>query len=274
VLELIERKPKPPARNAPLLFVHGAWYAAWCWDEFFLPYFASRGYACYAPSLRGHGASSGRDRLRWTRLRDYVDDVADAVAHLPAQPILIGHSMGGFLVQKYLEEHAARGAVLVAPMPPTGAWRAALYILRQHPIAFVKGNLSLSLAPLVATPELARDLFFSASMPDERVKKYQQRLQDESYLAFLDLVALDLVKTGRVNRVPMLVVGAEDDNLVSQRQMRRTAAVYDTRAEFFSDMGHGMMLETGWQAVAERIIDWLNTTFPASYPSTPTQPPG
>lgn len=274
MLELIERKPKPPARNTPLLFVHGAWYAAWCWDEFFLPYFASRGYACYAPSLRGHGASSGRDRLRWIRLREYVDDVADAVAHLPAQPILIGHSMGGFLVQKYLEEHAALGAVLVAPIPPTGAWRAALYILRQHPISFVKGNLSLSLAPLVATPELARDLFFSASMPDERVKKYQQRLQDESYLAFLDLVALDLVKTRRVNRVPMLVVGAEDDNLVSQRQMRRTAAVYDTQAEFFPDMGHGMMLETGWQAVAEQIIDWLNTTFPASYSSTPTQPPG
>jgi len=126
------------------------------------------GIRLYAPSLRGHGASSGRDRLRWIRLRDYVDDVADAVAHLPAQPILIGHSMGGFLVQKYLEEHAARGAVLVAPIPPTGAWRAALYILRQHPISFVKGNLSLSLAPLVATPELARDLFFSASMPDER----------------------------------------------------------------------------------------------------------
>ena len=208
---------EPPARNTPLLFVHGAWYAAWSWDEFFLPYFASQGYACSAPSLRGHGASSGRDRLRWTRLREYVDDVADAVAHLPAQPILIGHSMGGFLVQKYLEEHAALGAVLVAPIPPTGAWRAALYILRQHPISFVKGNLSLSLAPLVATPELARDLFFSASMPDERVKKYQQRLQDESYLAFLDLVALDLVKTRRVNRVPMLVVGAEDDTLVSQR---------------------------------------------------------
>jgi alpha-beta hydrolase superfamily lysophospholipase len=172
--------------------------------------------------------------------------------------------MGGFLIQKYLEQHTAPGAVLVAPIPPTGAWRAALYILRRHPIPFVKANLSLSLAPVVATPELARDLFFSASMPDEQVKKYQQRLQDESYLAFPDLVALDLVKTRRVNRVPMLILGAEDDNVVSQRQIRRTAARYDTQAEFFPDMGHDMILETGWQDVAARILSWLNTTFPGS----------
>lgn len=171
--------------------------------------------------------------------------------------------MGGFLVQKYLEEHAALGAVLVTPIPPTGAWRAALYILRQHPISFVKGNLSLSLAPLVATPELARDLFFSASMPDERVKKYQQRLQDESYLAFLGMLALDLVKTKQVNRVPMLVLGAEDDTIiVSQRQIRRTAAVYGAEAEIFPDMGHDMMLEPGWQAVAERIDGWLTAHGP------------
>ncbi|MGB8505614.1 alpha/beta hydrolase, partial [Mycobacterium sp.] len=140
----------------------------------------------------------------------------------------------------------------------------ALHIARRHPIPFVKGNLSLSLAPLVATPELARDLFFSASMPDDQVEKYQQRLQDESYLAFLDMVAFDLVKSERVNRVPMLLLWGENDNIVSQRQMRRTAAIYDIQAEFFPDMGHGMILETGWQAVAERMLGWLNENFPGS----------
>ncbi len=69
----------------------------------------------------------------------------------------------------------------------------------------------------------------------------------------------------------MQILGAEDDNLVSQRQIRRTAALYNTQAEFFPTMGHAMILDTGWQAVAERIIRWLDTTFPA--PSTPTQTP-
>ncbi len=264
MLELIERKPEPPAKNPPLLFVHGAWHAAWCWDEYFLPYFAERGYAGYAPSLRGHGASPGKERLRWTRVQDYVDDVAETVAQLPAQPVLVGHSMGGFVVQQYLEHHSAAGAILVAPIPPTGALRATLHIARHHPRQFVQVNAYLKLAPLVATPELVRDLLFCASTPDEKVNTYLPRLQDESYRAFLDMLALDLVKTTHVHRIPMLVVGAEDDTIVSPRQIRRTAAVYGTHEEMFPNMGHDMMLETGWQAVAERIVNWLNATFPTS----------
>ncbi len=77
---------------------------------------------------------------------------------------------------------------------------------------------------------------FSASTPDKQVNTYQQRLEDESYLAFLGMLALDLVKTKHVNRVPMLVLGAEDDAIVSQRQIRRTAAVYGAEAEIFPDL--------------------------------------
>ena len=32
-----------------------------------------------------------------------------------------------------------------------------------------------------------------------------------------------------------------------------------TEAEFFPSMGHDMMLEPGWVAVAERIHTWLGT---------------
>jgi pimeloyl-ACP methyl ester carboxylesterase len=258
MLEVIEKGLSSESHSVPLLFVHGAWHGAWCWDEHFLDFFADRGYACYAPSLSGHGASPGRERLRWTRLQEYVSDVAETAAQLPTQPVLVGHSMGGFVVQKYLEHHTAAGAILVQSVPPTGVLRATLRIARHHPIQLLKVNVSLRLAPLVATPELVRDLFFSASTPDKHVNTYQQRLQDESYLAFLDMLALDLVKTKHVNRVPMLVLGAEDDTIiVSQRQIRRTAAVYGTEADIFPDMGHDMMLEPGWQAVAERIDSWL-----------------
>jgi pimeloyl-ACP methyl ester carboxylesterase len=55
---------KQVTQRSPILFVHGAWHGAWCWENF-LPYFADRGYGAYAVSLRGHGASQGRDRIRW-----------------------------------------------------------------------------------------------------------------------------------------------------------------------------------------------------------------
>ncbi len=41
-LEVITHKPKAVS-STPILFVHGAWHGAWCWENF-LPYFAERGY--------------------------------------------------------------------------------------------------------------------------------------------------------------------------------------------------------------------------------------
>ncbi len=65
-IELLSRSPSSPSHPTPLLFIHGAWHGAWCWAEHFLDYFAAHGYAAHALSLRGHGNSPGRERLRWT----------------------------------------------------------------------------------------------------------------------------------------------------------------------------------------------------------------
>ena len=113
-LEIISKYPSGSAYPTPLLFIHGTLHGAWCWDVHFLDYFAQHGYAAHAVNLRGHGNSEGREKLRWTRIADYVEDVTNAVGQLPSLPILIGHSMGGFIIQKYLEDHDAPGAVLLS----------------------------------------------------------------------------------------------------------------------------------------------------------------
>jgi alpha-beta hydrolase superfamily lysophospholipase len=57
----------------------------------------------------------------------------------------------------------------------------------------------------------------------------------------------------------MLVLGAEQDGLVTRAEVRATARAFRTEAEFFPGMGHNMMLEPGWADVAERIHAWLQT---------------
>ena len=114
MLEILQRPPATPNDSPPLLFVHGAWHGAWCWDLGFMEYLADRGYDCHAVSLRGHAGSPIDGSLRWNRWKGYVEDVAEAVESLPVSPILVGHSMGGYTVQKYLESHTAPGAVLLA----------------------------------------------------------------------------------------------------------------------------------------------------------------
>jgi pimeloyl-ACP methyl ester carboxylesterase len=257
-LEMISKYPPNGRQPTPLLFVPGSLHGAWCWDVHFLDYFAQHGYAAHAINLRGHGNSEGREKLRWARIADFVDDLADAAQQLPSPPILIGHSMGGFIIQKYLEDHASPGAVLLSSPPPTGFLPAAIRVARRRPQIFARVNLTLSLYTLVETPQLAREAFFSDDLPDELLMEYWGQMQEESYMAFLDMVALDLPKPKKVN-TPMLVLGAARDNMLKPSEIRATAQAYHTQAEIIPGVAHNSMLEKGWQAVAEQILAWLKT---------------
>jgi pimeloyl-ACP methyl ester carboxylesterase len=255
-LELISRQPPTLTHSTPLLFVHGAWHGAWCWEEYFLDYFAQHGYATHALSLRGHGGSEGRQRLRWMRLAEYVEDVAQVVGQLPQPPVLIGHSLGGAVVQKYLETHSAPAGILLASVPSAGILATTLRVIAHHPIEYAKLTLTLSLFPLVATPELAHEFLFSKSLPEAQVHAYAQRLQDESYLAFLDILLLNLPRPQQVT-TPLLVLGAAQDAIFYPNEVEATARAYHTQAIIFPDLAHDMMLDTGWQKVADQMIGWL-----------------
>src|ERR1700741_242771 len=109
-LEVRRRLPPGPTGRPPLLFVHGGYCDAWCWEPYFLPWFAARGYAAYALSLRGHGKSPGFESLFITSLADYESDVEYVAALLPEQPVLIGHSMGAAIVELIVAKRPVRGA--------------------------------------------------------------------------------------------------------------------------------------------------------------------
>ena len=264
-LELISKLPATMKQATPLLFVHGAWHGARCWDEHFLDYFASHGFAAHALSLRNHGDSESAGSLRWTRIGDYVEDIAAIAASLPARPVVIGHSMGGFAVQHYLSRHAAPAAVLLASVPPSGVLRTTLKLARRHPLAFLKANATWSLYPFVASAALAKEAFFSPDMNDVLADGYWRRLQDESWLAFLDMLGFDLPNPS--TDAPVLVLGGGRDTIFSPGEVEATARAWRTKAEIFPDIAHDMMLEAGWRDVAARIADWLDATLPAASPS-------
>lgn len=257
-LELITRKPDGKSKATSLLFVHGKWHGAWCWDEHFLFYFASHGYDCTALSLRGHAGSEGREKLRWSSIADYVSDVEQVAGQFDAPPVIIAHSMGGFITQKYLEKHHEHSAaVLLTPVPPTGLWPSTFDILKERPHVILKALASLSLYPVVETPELARWSLFSEDLPNQLLEKYQAKMQDESFRSYLDELGLNLIHTKRV-KTPLLVIGAENDAVIKHWMVRRTANQYGTQAVIFPDMAHDVMLEAGWEQVAETILKWLD----------------
>lgn len=256
-LEVITKKPVSVARSTPVLFVHGMWHAAWCWTEHFLPYFSQHGYVAHALSLRGHGSSEGRERLRWTSLNDYLSDVTQVASQLSAPPILVGHSMGGMIVQKYLETHETPAAVLLASAPPKGLIPATLRMFLRHPLATAKAISTLSLFPVVGTPGLAHEALFSANMPEGELTSYFSRLQDESFRVYLDMLGLNLPRIGRITAKPF-VLGAKNDITIIPKEVEATACAYGVKADILPGIAHDMMLEANWQVVADRILVWLD----------------
>jgi len=257
-LEVIDKGAVTDSHPVPLLFVHGAWHGAWCWDENFLNFFADKGYRALALSLRGHGNSSTDKPLRSCSVADFVEDIGVVADSLPTLPIVVGHSMGGFLVQKYLESHACPAGVLLTSMPPRGNLGASLRLLRDHPWDFTRMSITGKALPYISSPERARERFFSAQTPETVVADYAARLQEDSARVGIDCLVLTRLRPNRV-KTPLLVLGADSDGAHTRKEILATARAYGTEAEFFPGMGHNMMLERGWAGVGERIHTWLGT---------------
>ena len=259
MLEVIDKGSCSQAHPVPLLFVHGGWHGAWCWEHF-LDFFADSGYRAVAVSLRGHGTSPTTKPLHKVSIADYIDDVrsvADALGGGPVRhPVLIGHSLGGFVIQRYLEDRTAPAAVLVGSVPPQGVLRLALRVWRRRPSMTMEAWTDRTLLKFLATPALAREYLFCADTPDAVVESCMQRAGAESIRAAMTDPMVRRVRTRRVD-TPVLVLGAVHDGFVSVGDVRATARAYRTEPEFFS-LGHNMMLEPGKADVAKRIHAWLD----------------
>lgn len=259
-LEVISRYPSKGKKRTPLLFVHGAFTAAWCWSEHFLEWFAERGWPAHAISLRGHGGSEGLEQLGNWGIDHYVADVMQVVAELAEAPVLIGHSMGGFVVQKCLEQQAFPAAVLMCSVPPKGLLASSLSMIWSHPD--LMGSLSQLMTGGPVDIDSLKDALFAqpASMAD--LQRYLLLSQVESQRAIWDMTMFNLVKPERLKPVPKLIIGAELDHIIPANQVRHTAEMYGVEPVIFPGMGHGMMLERDWAHVAGVLNDWLMAVVP------------
>lgn len=252
-LEVRSRHPKSPSRKPPLLFVHGGYCDAWCWEPHFLPWFAARGHAAHALSLRGHGASGGADLLWATGLDDYVADVERIAAQLPEAPVLIGHSMGAAIVERIMSTRPIRGAALLAPLPPAGLMPIAARLAAERPDYLLQ---LARLDPVRLSAEVLSVLepfYFSPRADRSLLREAVRHLNSESPRALLDLTLRLHWGLPERSPPPVLVVGAEGDRICRADDVRATARHHGVTATLFPGLAHMLMLEPGWEAVAEAI---------------------
>jgi pimeloyl-ACP methyl ester carboxylesterase len=244
-------RPRPP-----LLFVHGSYGSAQVWAAHFLEFFSANAYDCHAFSFRGHGASEGM--LSWSGLADYGEDLSAMIDSMAEKPVLIGHSMGGLVVQHALAKHDIAAALLLATVPPSGVSSSAMHLSMFAPDILWQLGLLQSLGPEAVSREVMARAFLAPNPSTASIDRLMSGLQRCSPRAAAELLAPSLPTPPRRTKPKILVLGGDADQFLPVAAFRETAIYFDAGLKIIPGMPHLPMLdERFWQPAALAILSFL-----------------
>ena len=241
-----------------LLFIHGAFHDARCWDHHYLPFFARHGWAAHALSLRGHGESPGDVLTDRPGLDAYAADVRDVVMSLGGDVVLIGHSMGGVLAQIVRSQlPQVAGTVLLASSPLRAPLSVILRILGRYPLALMRVQV---FGDTIAGLPAYRSFFYGRDLPQEDRDRYEAELCPESPFVLKETFKRPPPRTPDLETRPVLVVAGEDDWSIPMKNNRWLARVFKAPLETVPG-AHCLMVDPNWEAGARVIEAWLCSRF-------------
>lgn len=227
---------------------------------------AGYGLSVYALDLRGHGLSDGRrghaDRFEVLlqdvdRFRREIEGITD---ELPL--FILGHSMGGLITARYIEEYDARfrGAIVTSPWLATGMgiphWKivAAGMLNKLLPALPMDAGINeqyLSHDPVVVTRYRDDPLVHGKITP---------RLFAEASMA----MGLVMQRSDRI-RIPILFILAGDDRIVDTRKSEafaRSLKIEDVSIRVLPDYYHEVLNDYDRNITLHAIRDWILARLP------------
>jgi 3-oxoadipate enol-lactonase len=227
---------------SPLMFLHGIGGAARAWRGQ-LEFFKDR-YRAIAWDMPGYGGSAPLSTVSIAALADALQDFLQQVG--ATKPILVGHSIGGMIVQQWLAKNPgiADAVVLAQTSPafgkPDGDWQKAFIDARLGPLD--RGETLASLAP-----SLVRELV--GDNPDisgvDLARDCMASVPEATYRAtMLALMGFDLRAALKNIAVPTLVLSGSKDNNAPAPMMAKMAS-YIPSAQYveLDGVGHLANLE-------------------------------
>jgi pimeloyl-ACP methyl ester carboxylesterase len=251
-LEHLIARPARRLHRHPLLLVHGAWHGAWCWERA-MEGFAARGFEAHAVSLRGHGGSPRPPGYARSTIIQYASDLRAAIAAVGPPPVVVGHSLGGLLLQLLITgalgpTSEVAGAVLLCSSP--ASLRA---YLARRPAA---QPISLP-AMLRLEPQAMRAALFRPDIPAAELARHVARMVVEPPLVTPSSMLLRPHPAAR--RTPILAIAAERDAVYGLDTQLSTAAAYGCELVVVPDAAHDLMLDPAWPIAAEAIERFANS---------------
>jgi pimeloyl-ACP methyl ester carboxylesterase len=236
------------AFGPPVLMVHGAFHGWWAYAKW-LPWFAALGLRAFALSVRNHEGSRQltADEYRDTGIEHYVEDIASVVAWLGEPVVLIGHSLGGLMVQKAAEGGDVAAVACIGSASPAGVGATRDFTWDES-------------TPLMFDRDRMRGSMF-ADIDDAAFEAIYARLVPESTRALnqsgLAGVEVDPAKI----TAPMLFLGTEHDG-IGLHPAEKIAGFYEAEHIMVPGTSHDVLLEESGLRVAAHIFAWLCRTLP------------
>jgi len=244
-----------PARPM-LVFLHGIGGAARAWRGQ-LEVFGDR-YHAVAWDMPGYGQSKPLAAVSIATLADALQEfLAQFHAH---KPILVGHSIGGMIVQQWLTAYPQdAAAVVLAQTSPAfgkanGDWQTSFIEARLGPLD--RGATMAELAPA-----LVRELVGDAPDPDgtELARSCMAGVPEASYRAsMLALLGFDQRHALKDIKVPALVLsGSHDKNAPAPMMAKMASYIPGARYVELEGAGHLVNLEhpAAFNAALDRFLN-------------------
>lgn len=247
-----------------VLLVHGMFMTPACWGPW-TSFFEEAGYRTLAPAWPAHDKTPAEARaahpdaaLAAVDLAAVVEHYRKIIASLEEPPILVGHSMGGLVVQILLAEGLGSAAIAIDAAPPKGVFTFNVAFLKSNG-RVLRGSLD---EPLDMDAERFAYVFVNEQPKADQHAIWEWYAQPESRRvgrgATTDQAKIDFSRA----RGPLLLIAGEKDHAVPPvvgRKTFRRQAKGDGYTEFREIAGadHWLIGSAKWREVAALSLAWL-----------------
>ncbi|RDC56368.1 alpha/beta fold hydrolase [Pedobacter chinensis] len=253
-------------RSKTIIFITGAFVGNNSWTNW-KQYFEDKGYTVFVPAwpfkddspeiLRNRHPDADIASLRLTQL---VEHYATIAAQLTEEPILIGHSLGGLIVQLLLQKQIGVAGVAIHSVPPQGVISFEWSFIKSvfNPLGFFT---SAKKTYLMSFPEW--QYAFTNGMPhEEQLTSYDEYVVPESKLVLRDGLTSAAKIDFKKPHAPLLILSGSIDHIMpaslnysNYRKYKHKGSVTDYME--FEGSNHFVLGQPTWRNEAEFTARWL-----------------
>lgn len=248
-----------------IVFIHGMFQNPVSWAEW-IAYFEAQGYHCIAPAWPLHEGSPADLRadppagLGDLHLQTIVDQMERLITALPEKPIVIGHSVGGLIVQLLTAKGIVDRGVPIDSVAPNAMLAFDWGFMKNSALIAnpFKGN-----EPFEMDLESFQGAFCNTMSAEATREAYERTATHDSRNVLRDCMG----EAGQIDldlpHAPLLFIGGAEDEIIPADLNEKNARAYTdevsiTDFKAFEGRGHWICGQEGWQEVAAYVSEWLN----------------